>query len=132
MDFAGLAAALDGNAALQRRARLAAFSFAVLGGTAPVTVRVGERIVDEKGAAANAAVGLTASAATWAAFAKPVPAVGFQSLVGMQRVGHLRVEGDILAWGRHMLFLEQVFSALRPPAAAQPAGAVVRPVTLAL
>ena len=37
MDFAGLAAALDGNAALQRRARLAAFSFAVLGGTAPVT-----------------------------------------------------------------------------------------------
>src|SRR4030095_3847790 len=128
MDFAGLAAALDGNAALQRRARLAAFSFAVLGGTAPVTVRVGERIVVEKGAAANAAFGLTASAATWAEFAKPVPAVGFQSLVGMQRVGHLRVEGDILAWGRHMLFLEQVFAALRPPAPAQPPAAIGAPV----
>ena len=31
MDFSRLATALDGNAALQRRARLAAFSFAVLG-----------------------------------------------------------------------------------------------------
>ena len=97
MDFSHLAAALDGNAALQRRARLAALSFAVLGGTEPATVRVGERIAVEKGAAANAAFGLTASPATWAEFAKPVPAVGFQSLVGMQRVGHLRVEGDILA-----------------------------------
>jgi len=128
MDFASLAAALDGNAALQRRARLAAFSFAVLGGTAPVTVRVGERIAVEKGAAANAAFGLTASSATWAEFAKPVPAVGFQSLVAMQRAGHLKVEGDILAWGRHMLFLEQVFAALRPPAPARPAAAVGAPV----
>ena len=114
MDFSRLAAALEGNAALQRRARLAALSFAVLGGTEPVTVRVGERIVVEKGAAANAAFSLTASPASWAEFAKPVPAVGFQSLVGMQRVGHLRIEGDILAWGRHMLFLEQLFAALRP------------------
>ena len=38
----------------------------------------------------------------------------------MQRVGHLQVEGDILAWGRHMLFLEQVFAALRA-ACARPA-----------
>ena len=108
------------------------FPFAVLGGTAPVTVRIGERIAVEKGAAANAAFGLTASPASWAEFAKPVPAVGFQSLVGMQRVGHLRVEGDILAWGRHMLFLEQVFAALRPPAPVQhPAAigaAVIEPV----
>ncbi len=116
MDFSRLAAALDGNSALQRRARLAAFSFAVLGGAEPVTVRIGERIAVDKGAAADAAFGLTASAASWAEFAKPVPAVGFQSLVGMQRVGHLGVEGDILAWGRHMLFLEQVFAALRPHA----------------
>ena len=65
--------------------------------TEPVTVRVGERIAVEKGAAANAAFSLTASPASWAEFAKPVPAVGFQSLVGMQRVGHLRVEGDMLA-----------------------------------
>ena len=128
MDFAALAAALEGNAALQRRARLAPLSFVVLGGTEPVTVRVSERIAVEKGAAADAAFGLTASAASWAEFAKPVPAVGFQSLVGMQRVGHLRIEGDILAWGRHMLFLEQVFAALRPPAPAQPAAAIGAPV----
>ena len=77
MDFASLAAALDGNAALQRRARLAAFSFAVLGGTAPVTVRVGERIIVEKGAAANAAFGLTASPATW------LPMLGILSCLGL-------------------------------------------------
>jgi len=128
MDFSRLAASLDGNAALQRRCRLAAFSFAVLGGAAPVTVRIGERITVDKGAAADAAFGLTASPACWAEFAKPVPAVGFQSLVGMQRVGHLRVEGDILAWGRHMLFLEQVFAALRPPAPARRAPAVGSPI----
>jgi pimeloyl-ACP methyl ester carboxylesterase len=128
MDFSALAAALDGNAALQRRARLAAFSFAVRGGAEAVTVHVGERIAVEKRAAENAAFSLTASLATWAEFAKPVPAVGFQSLVGMQRVGHLEVEGDILAWGRHMLFLEQVFAALRPPAAAPRPAAVGAPV----
>lgn len=128
MDFARLAMALDGNAALQRRARLAALSFAVLGGTEPVTVRVGERITVDKGAAANAAFGLTASPATWAEFGKAIPAVGFQSLVGMQRVGHLRVEGDILAWGRHMLFLEQVFAALRPAVPSPQPAAVGDPV----
>src|SRR4029453_1324577 len=128
MDFSRLSAALGGNAALQRRARLAGLSFAVLGGAEPVTVRVGDGIAVETGAAANAAFSLAASPASWAEFAKPVPAIGFQSLVGMQRVGHLRVEGDILAWGRHMLFLEQVFAALRPPAPAQPAAAIGAPV----
>ena len=132
MDFSRLAAALEGNAALQRRARLAALSFAVLGAAQPVTVRVGERIAIEKGAAADAAFSLTASPATWAEFAKPVPAVGFQSLVGMQRVGHLRVEGDILAWGRHMLFVEQLLAALRPSGPTEkpaPIGApVIEPV----
>jgi pimeloyl-ACP methyl ester carboxylesterase len=116
MDFSRLAAALEGNAALQRRARLAALSFTVLGGAEPVTVRVAERIAVDKGKAADAAFGLTASSASWTEFARPAPAVGFQSLVAMQRVGHLRVEGDILAWGRHLLFLEQVFAALRPDA----------------
>ena len=128
MDFSRLAAALEGNAALQRRAQLAALSFAVLGGREPVTVCVGERIVIEKGAAANAAFSLTASPASWAEFAKPVPAVGFQSLVGMQRVGHLRIDGDILAWGRHMLFLEQLFAALRPSAPARNPTAFGAPV----
>lgn len=129
MDFARLPGALDGNAALQRRARLAALSFAVLSGEEAVTVRVGAEVVVEPGAAGDAAFSLAAAPGAWAEFARPVPAVGFQSLVGMQRVGHLRVEGDILAWGRNMLFLEQLFAALRASApAALRASAVGAPV----
>src|SRR5947199_10549215 len=102
MDLSRLATALDGNPALQRRARLAALGFIVKSGEQAMTVRVGERVAVEKGAAADAAFSLVATTTTWSEFAKPVPAVGFQSLVGMQRVGHLRVEGDVLAWGRNM------------------------------
>ena len=132
MDLSRLATALDGNPALQRRARLAALGFIVKSGELANTVRVGERVAVEEGAAAEAAFSLIATSATWSEFAKPVPAVGFQSLVGMQRVGHLRVEGDVLAWGRNMLFLEQLFANLRPPAkpaATAPVGAaVIEPV----
>ncbi len=38
----------------------------------------------------------------------------------MVRMGTLRIEGDILAFGRNMLFLEQLLSGLRPAAAAEP------------
>jgi len=112
--FSLLAAALDGNEALQRRARLAALSFTVSSGDTAATVRVGEGIAVEPGAAAGAAFSLAASPESWAAFAEAVPPVGFQSLVGMQRVGHLRVEGDLLAFARNLLFLEQFFAVLRP------------------
>ncbi len=132
MDLARLPATLDGNPALQRRARLAALGFIVKSGEQATTVRVGERVTVEKGAAGDAAFSLIAAPATWSEFAKPVPAVGFQSLVGMQRVGHLRVEGDVLAWGRNMLFLEQLLAGLRPPAVttapASVGGAVIEPV----
>jgi pimeloyl-ACP methyl ester carboxylesterase len=128
MDLSRLATALDGNAALQRRARLAALCFIVANGEEAVTVRVGERVAVEPGAAGEAAFSLAAAPGTWAEFARPAPPVGFQSLVGMQRVGHLRVEGDILAWGRNMLFLEQLFAALRPAAPAQQPSAVGAPV----
>jgi len=128
MDFSPLAASLDGNAALKRRARLAALSFVVLSGDESATVRVGERIAVARGRAVDAAFSLAASPETWTAFARAVPPVGFQSLVGMQRMGHLRVEGDVLAWGRHMLFLEQVFAALRPSAPAETLAAVGAPV----
>ncbi|WP_421998133.1 alpha/beta fold hydrolase [Reyranella sp.] len=127
VDVAGLAGALDGNAALQRRARLAALAFAVRADTAETTVRIGERVTVSSGRAGDAAFTLVASAAAWQAFASAVPAVGYQSLVGMQRMGHLRVEGDVLAWGRHMLFLEQLFATLRPSAAPAVAAAVGTP-----
>lgn len=112
--FARLAAALEGNAALQRRARLAALSFSVLSGGEAVAVRVGDGVSVAPGRASGEAFTLTASPSTWAKFAKAVPAVGFQSLVGMQRVGHLEVDGDMVSYGRNLLFLEQLFAALRP------------------
>ncbi len=126
--FERLAAALDGNEALKLRARLAALSFVVTSGGAATTVRVGEHVAVQLGEEPGTAFSLAASPETWAAFANAVPAVGFQSLVGMQRVGHLRVEGDLLAYGRNLLFLEQLFAALRPAPAAQPVAAVGEPV----
>ena len=128
MDLSRLATALDSNPALQRRARLAALSLVVKSGEQATTVRVGERVTVAQGAAADAAFSLIATAATWSEFAKQVPAVGFQSLVGMQRVGHLRVDGDVLAFGRNMLFLEQLFASLRPPAEKAAPAAVGAPV----
>ena len=57
-----------------------------------------------------------------------MPPVGYQSIVGMVRMGTLRVEGDMLAYGRNLLFLEQLFAALRPEAPVEPSPAVGAPV----
>ena len=109
MEFQRLTAALDGNAALQRRARLAALSFTVASGGEASVVRVGERITVAKGHhSLDAAFSLTASPETWAEFAKAMPAVGYQSLVGMQRVGHLKVDGDVLVWGNEKVLSSAV------------------------
>ena len=56
-----------------------------------------------------------------------VPPVGYQSLVGMVRMGTLRIEGDVLAFGRNMLFLEQLFAGLRPDAPVEPPAPVGKP-----
>jgi pimeloyl-ACP methyl ester carboxylesterase len=126
--FSRLASALDGNAALQRRARLAAISFTVASGGTTSTVRVGDRVAVEPGGGTDVAFSLSASPESRSAFAATVPAVGYQSLVGMQRVGHLRVEGDLLAYGRNLLFLEQLFATLRPPTERHIPAAVGEPV----
>jgi pimeloyl-ACP methyl ester carboxylesterase len=112
--FDRLTSALEGNPALQRRARLAALSFQIMSGSESATIEVGETVRVSAGDGAAGAFALTATPASWAEFTKPVPPVGFQSLVGMQRMGHLRIEGDVLAWGRNLLFLEQLFACLRP------------------
>src|ERR1700704_1954208 len=127
VEFARLSGALDSNEALRRRARLAALSFTVLSGDEAISVDVGERIAVHRGPPPGAAFSLVAAPESWAEFAKPVPAVGFQSLVGMQRMGHLKVDGDMVAYGRNLLFLEQLFAALRPPSAPEPAAAVGTP-----
>jgi pimeloyl-ACP methyl ester carboxylesterase len=116
IDFQRLTAALDGNAALHRRAALASLSFTMLADGEATTVAVGAEIAVTSGTSANSAFTLSTSEASWAEFAKPVPAVGFQSLVGMQRMGHLRVEGDMVVYGRNLIFLEQLLAALRPDA----------------
>lgn len=118
-NFERLTAALDGNAALQRRAALAALSLTVMSGEVARTVKIGARIAVTPGAAPDSAFSLATTEANWAEFAKPVPAVGFQSLVGMQRMGHLKVAGDMVAYGRNLIFLEQLFAALRPDALAE-------------
>src|SRR5260370_2609666 len=114
VEFARPPAALDGNEALRRRARLAALSLTVLNGEETMSVDVGERISVRQGVVPGAAFSLGATPETWAEFAKPVPAAGFQSLVGMQRMGHLKVEGDMVAYGPNLLFLEQPFPAPPP------------------
>ena len=125
--FDKLNAALDGNPALQRRAKLGAFAFKVSSGSEAATVQVGEAIVVRVGNGAAAAFALHASSESWAEFAKAIPAVGFQSLIAMQRAGHLRVVGDLLIYGRNLLFLEQLFLSLRPAVLAEPAPPVGMP-----
>src|SRR5258708_7422889 len=127
VEFARLSSALDGNEALRRRARLAALSLTILSGDEAISVDVGERIAVHR-AAASAAFSLVAAPESGGELAKPVPAVGFQSLVGMQRMGHLKVEGDMVAYGRNLLFLEQLFAALRPPPVAERSVDVGTPV----
>ncbi len=123
--FQGLARALDGNAALARRNRFAAFIIAVRSGQEAWTVRLGaEPIVVEHGRTAEPDIVFEATPEVWAQFAKAVPAVGYQSLNGMMRVGHLEVSGDMLQFGRHLMLIEAVFAATRGPrtaAATQPA-----------
>ena len=96
--------------ALRRRGGVAPMSITVRSGDTAATVRIGETVAVIPGASVDAAFDLVASADTWAKFAATVPPVGYQSLVGMVRVGTLRIEGDVLAFGRNMLFLEQLFA----------------------
>src|SRR5215475_7331915 len=127
VEFARLANALDGNPALQRRARLAALAFKVRSGEQVMTVQVGEKIAVSSDDGLAAAFTLAAAPASWDAFAQAVPPVGFQSLVAMQRMGHLSLHGEVLAWGRNLLFLEQLFGALRPPSTPEPIAPVGTP-----
>lgn len=117
--FDRLTQALDGQPALQQRARQANLSLTIRSGEQVTTVRLGE---------AGASATLIASPDTWSNFARPVPPVGYQSLVGMVRMGYLQVEGDMLAFGRNLLFLEQLFAMLRPDAPAEATPVVGAPV----
>ena len=94
--------------------------FAVQIGAKPIAVTLTDSLTAVPGTSPNAAFTLIASPEAWDEFAKPVPAVGYQSIVAMVRMGHLWVEGDMLEFGRHLLFLEQLFASLRPAAPVEP------------
>jgi len=111
-----LAQALDGNPALARRNTFAKLTIAAIVGNDTWTIRLGgDPIEVEKRAPANADITLSAPAEAWARYAEPTPPVGYQSLNGMMRVGHLSVSGNMLAFGRHLGLIEQVFAAVRGP-----------------
>ncbi len=113
LDLQDLNHTIRGHAALQHRARTAPFTFVLRVDTKATSVRVAEITAVQPGAAGDAAFTLVVDGAAWAEFSKPVPKVGYSSLTGMVRLGLLRIEGDMLAFGRNMLVLEQLFEALR-------------------
>jgi pimeloyl-ACP methyl ester carboxylesterase len=109
VDFQRMQRRMPGG--LERRATIVPLAFTVRSGVRDTVVALS--------LGAKSAFTLIASTETWEEFAKTVPPVGYQSLVGMVRMGHLRIEGDVLAFGQHLLFLEQLFAGVRPDTPAE-------------
>jgi pimeloyl-ACP methyl ester carboxylesterase len=123
-----LAYALVDNPALARRNRFAKLAIAVHAGPQSWTVQLGSDPVSvAAGAPASADLTFKASSDAWAAYAETVPPVGYQSLNGMLRTGHLEITGNMLEFGRQMTLIEEVFTCMRgaganPAARATPIG----------
>lgn len=116
MRFERLADAVGGESILRCRLPLPPFSLKVRRGSDEEIVSIFDRVAVSSSAASDVAFTLTATPEAWDKFTQAIPPVGYQSLVGMVRMGHLRVDGDMLVFGRHLLFLERLFAALRPAA----------------
>jgi len=117
--FDRLANALEGNPALARRNRFAPLTIAIQSDDDHWTLHLGKNPIEVvKSAPASPDVTLAASSETWNAFAQTIPPVGYQAINGMMRMGHMTVRGDMLAYGRHLGLIEQVFASIRPPAPA--------------
>jgi pimeloyl-ACP methyl ester carboxylesterase len=123
-----LTEAARANAALAQRGKLAPLSIVIRSGDTAASLGIGDGVAVMPGAAADAAFTLAASVETWGKYAQAVPPVGYQSVVGMVRMGHLKVEGDMLAFGRNLLFLEQLLAGLRPTVPIERPAAVGAPV----
>lgn len=120
--------ALDGNPALARRNRFARLAIAVRAGERSWTVRLGsEPIAVEDGLTGLPDISLEASAEAWTEFAKRAPAPGHQSLNAMMRMGHLKVSGNMLEFGRHLMLIEEVFARMRGAPEAPAAAPVGKP-----
>ena len=118
-----LPAALDGNLGLAERARLARLTLLLKSGADEQwTVQLDAgRIGVLKGAVRVSDVTLAAMPEAWARYAEAVPPVGYQSLNGMMRAGHLEARGNMLEFARHLLLIEQVFARMRPETPERPA-----------
>lgn len=124
--FDRLATALQDHPALARRCRMLPLVIGLSVDGEAWTLTTGDAVGLEKGMPAAADFSLSGPAAAWQEFARPVPDIGFQSVVGMVRVGHLTLDGDLLAFARAEILLEQLFAVLRDaPAdpAPEPVGA---------
>lgn len=124
--FDRLATALQDNPALARRCRMLPLTIGLAADGEGWTLETGgDGVGVRKGAPAQADFTITGPADAWKEFTKPAPAIGYQSVVGMIRVGHLSLDGDLLAFARAEILLEQLFAALRdapPEPAPQPVG----------
>ena len=126
MMFSSLATVLEGNPVLARRNRFARLVIGVRSGADAWSVRLGgDPIAVAAGAPDEPDITFEASPDVWAQFAAAVPAVGYQSLNGMMRVGHLKVTGNMLEFGRHLTLIEDVFAASRGPKPPMPQPAPV-------
>ena len=132
--FDRLANAAQDNPALARRCRILPLTIGLAADGEVWTVKTGgDGLSLGKGPSAAADFTISGPASAWAEFAKPVPAIGFQSVVGMVRAGHLTLDGDLLAFARAQTLLELLFVSLRAAPsepAPQPVGEPwIEPVT---
>lgn len=56
---------------------------------------------------------LSASSEAWGEYLSPAPGRGFQTLAGMNEMGHLTVQGDFLKYYQYLMLMETLFGALR-------------------
>ncbi len=56
---------------------------------------------------------LRASEASWTAFLEPLPRPGFHDVMGMLKLKHLRMEGDLYPFMSHLLYFKDVLASVR-------------------
>ena len=56
---------------------------------------------------------LRASETSWTAFLEPLPRPGFHDLMGMLKLKHLQIEGDLYPFMSHLLYFKDVLASVR-------------------
>ena len=104
----------NANANNRLHAGYGPLTFSVVCGDETTVVTVdGEGLRFSDGVPGNGvAFTMSASVDAWREFRRADPAPGFQTLSAMRRTQNLVVEGDMVAFFRHMMLLELLFSNL--------------------